>query len=73
MRSHLAYCSACDKEVQIVLPDGSSTSVQDSGAVCLEIGHKCTGSLCPIGAAPPAEMAARLIRLDRLTARRASA
>ena len=68
MRAHLAYCSACDKEVHIVVSDDARNSIQDPGAVCLEIGHKCTGSMCPIGAAPPAEMAARLVRLDRLMA-----
>ena len=39
-------------------------NLHDSEVVCLEIGETCTGSLCPIGAAPPAVMAARLVRND---------
>ena len=66
MKSQLAYCSACDKDVRIVVTDEPSqdghANLHDSEIVCLEIGGACTGHLCPIGAAPPTVMAARLVR-----------
>ena len=48
------------------LQDGHA-NLHDSEIVCLEIGETCTGSLCPIGAAPPAVMAARLVRNELKT------
>ena len=67
MKVQLAYCSACDRDVQIGFPTEPNiaeghANVMDTEVVCLEIGHECTGSLCPIGAQPPAVMAVRLIR-----------
>ena len=66
MESQTAYCSACDKDVQIVITEQPSqdgqANVHDSEVVCLEIGDACTGSLCPIGATSPTVMAARLVR-----------
>ena len=66
MKSQIAYCSACDKDVRIVLTDQPShdgqANVHDSEVVCLEIGDACTGSLCPIGATSPTVMVARLVR-----------
>lgn len=71
MKSQIAYCSACDKDVRIVITDEPSqdghANLHDAEVVCLEIGETCTGSLCPIGAAPPAVMAARLVRNDMKT------
>lgn len=65
MKMQTAYCSACDKDVQIVITDEPSSDGQanlhESEIVCLEIGEACTGSLCPIGATAPAVMAARLV------------
>ena len=67
LKVQMAYCSACDRDVQIGFPteptvtDGQA-NVMDTEVLCLEIGHQCTGSLCPIGAQPPAVMAVRLIR-----------
>ena len=67
MRVQMAYCSACDRDVQIAFPtepvvsDGQA-NILDTDVVCLEIGHQCTGSMCPVGAQPPAVMAVRLIR-----------
>lgn len=67
MEVQMAYCSACDRDVQIAFPtepsvhDGQA-NVMDTEVVCLEIGHECTGAMCPIGAQPPAVMAVRLIR-----------
>ena len=66
MQSHIEYCSACDRDVRIVVTDEPSrdghANLHDSEVVCLEIGHRCTGGMCPIGAAPPTVMAARLVR-----------
>ena len=66
MQNQTAYCSACDKDVQIVITDEPSqdghANVHDAEVVCLEIGDACTGGLCPIGATSPVVMAARLVR-----------
>ena len=66
MKMQTAYCSACDKDVHIVVTDEPSVDGQanlhESEVVCLEIGEACTGSMCPIGATAPAVMAARLVR-----------
>ena len=67
MKVQTAYCSACDRDVQIAFPDEPSVTdghanILDTEVVCLEIGSKCTGSMCPVGATPPAVMAVRLVR-----------
>lgn len=66
METHLAYCSACDRDVSIVITDEpvdlGQAPVNGAELVCLDIGERCTGALCPIGATPPVVMAARLVR-----------
>lgn len=66
MKTTMAYCSACDRDVMIALGDepvfDGQANLPDPEVVCLEIGHTCTGSMCPIGAQPPAVMAVRLVR-----------
>ena len=67
MKLQVAYCSACDHEVRIALPDqpvvpDGQASVPDPEIVCLEIGSSCTGAMCPIGAQPPSVMKARLVK-----------
>lgn len=66
MKQQIAYCSACDKHVTIVVTDEPSqdghANLHDAEVVCLEIGEACTGNLCPIGAVSPNVMAARLVR-----------
>ena len=66
MKNQSAYCSACDRDVQIVITDEPSqdghANVHDSEIVCLEIGETCSGALGPIGATAPSVMAARLVR-----------
>jgi len=66
MKTQTAYCSACDKDVSIVITDQPSSdgqaSLNDSEIVCLEIGSQCTGGLCPVGATSSVVMAARLVR-----------
>ena len=66
MEQQVAYCSACDKDVRVVVTDQPShdghANLHDAEVVCLEIGDACTGGLCPIGATSPTVMAARLVR-----------
>lgn len=67
MKSARVFCSACDRPVRVMLSlaprtDGQA-SLHDDELVCLEIGDRCTGNLCPIGAVAPNEMVARLVRL----------
>ena len=66
MKTQIAYCSACDRDVHIVITDEPSqdghANIHDAEIVCLEIGDACSGSLCPIGATSPTVMAARLVR-----------
>lgn len=66
MKFRLEYCSACDHDVRIAITEApmfdGQANIPDPEIVCMEIGHQCTGSLCPVGAQPPAVMAARLVR-----------
>jgi hypothetical protein len=66
MKAINAYCSACDQEVRLVLTDepvqDGPSPIHDCEIVCLEIGERCSGALCPLGAVPPVVMAARLVR-----------
>lgn len=66
MKTHLAYCSACDRDVEVMITESPDHDAQapipDPEIVCLDIGAKCTGSLCPVGAVSPAAMMARRIR-----------
>jgi len=66
METHIAYCSACDRDVRIVLPDtpmhDAQAPVTDGEIVCLEVGERCTGALCPIGAVSPTAMKVRRVR-----------
>jgi len=61
MRTQKAYCSACDREVEVVvpedLPEGSLPSAHDpASCICLEFGESCTGSLCPLFEIPTGQM-----------------
>ena len=66
METQLAYCSACDQNVRIVVTDppthDGQANLHDVEVVCLEIGSQCTGALCPIGATSPTAMMARLVK-----------
>jgi hypothetical protein len=66
MKTIAAYCSACDQDVRLVLTDepvqDGPSPIHDCEVVCLEIGERCSGALCPLGAVPPVVMAARLVR-----------
>ena len=57
----MAYCSACDRQVEVVvpedLPEGSLPSAHDpASCICLEFGESCTGSLCPLFEIPTGQM-----------------
>jgi hypothetical protein len=61
MRTQKAFCSACDRQVEVVvpedLPEGSLPSAHDPAAcICLEFGESCTGSLCPLFEVPTGQM-----------------
>ncbi len=61
MRTHKAYCSACDRQVEVLvpedLPEGALPSAHDPAAcICLEFGESCTGSLCPLFEIPTGKM-----------------
>lgn len=63
METRVIYCSVCDREVEVVLKPGTETAaaVPDlEGSACLDIGARCTGSMCPICATSPAEIRQRL-------------
>ena len=66
MREITMYCSARDSEVRVLLTDEPSHDGQatllDSELICLEIGDKCTGSMCPVCAMPPEAVGAKLAK-----------
>ena len=66
MDKHWAYCSACDRQVEVVVRPGErvdpATGEVSDQIVCLEVGHSCTGALCPVTDIPPDEMREALRR-----------
>ena len=66
MKLERMYCGACDHEVQVLVTDAPASDGQapllDSELVCLEIGERCSGSMCPLGAEAPAGMVTRFVR-----------
>ena len=66
MKSQQMYCGACDREVWVMIseapPNEGQATLHDDEVVCLEIGARCTGNLCPIGAEAPNAMVGRLMR-----------
>ena len=66
MKTQIAFCSACDRDVRILVSDeplhDAQAPVVDAEVVCLEIGQQCTGSLCPVGAVSPTAMMVRKVR-----------
>jgi hypothetical protein len=66
MERKTIYCSACDREVQLVLAEGRVEPDPDlTGAVCLDIGESCTGAMCPVCAVSPERIRAILARMER--------
>lgn len=56
--ARLGYCSACDRNVPVVLRKtaelGRKPSPRDAEAlVCLDYGVRCTGALCPLFSVEP--------------------
>jgi hypothetical protein len=56
--ARLGYCSACDRNVPVVLRRtvefGRKPSPRDAEAlVCLDYGVRCTGSMCPLFSVEP--------------------
>jgi hypothetical protein len=73
MDTRLIYCTACDRDVEVVLRDeleAGGDAPDLVGAVCLDIGSKCTGSVCPICAVSRQrimeELAALELRMNAL-------
>jgi len=69
MEKHWAYCSACDRQVAVVIQKGTGRIDPLTGEplgtlICLEAGHTCTGALCPITEATPEEMRDSLRQFD---------
>lgn len=66
MDTHLAYCSACDREVEVRLKPGyepdPGQSIPPEAMVCLAHGDTCTGALCPLFGVPPEQMKENLER-----------
>lgn len=50
MATKTIYCSACDREVLVKLTEEGKLE----GAICMDIGDTCTGTMCPICAEAPA-------------------
>ena len=59
MEKHMIFCSACDREVAIMIlspDDAEETDNTLMNVVCTEIGETCTGMMCPICANPPEQI-----------------
>lgn len=69
MERRAAFCSACDRNVPVLVEisawekDSSARRVEDA-VVCLDYGVRCTGALCPMFGVPEVpweEIAARRV------------
>lgn len=60
METHLAYCSACDREVEVAFKPGFTPEpgkpIPADAVICLAHGTTCTGALCPLFGLPPEQM-----------------
>lgn len=60
MEIHRAYCSACDREVEVTLKSGFTPRpgepIPADAMVCLAHGDTCTGALCPLFGVPSEQM-----------------
>ena len=65
--THRAYCSGCDREVTIgLLPAYEvvpGVPIDPAAVVCYDLGHACTGELCPLVGVETSAMRDRLERL----------
>lgn len=67
MNTQKVFCSACDREVSVLFTDvpstyGGQASVADTELVCLEMGERCNGALCPVCAVSSEAMAVRVAK-----------
>jgi len=66
VKNHQIFCSACDRPVRVLITEPSTesgqASIHDTEVVCLEIGNRCNGNMCPVSGVEPSAMVARLIR-----------
>jgi hypothetical protein len=71
METHVVYCSACDRNVEVLSqgdppsPDTAGPEVDPSG-ICIDYSTAaCTGSMCALFDLPPAEMLVKLQQSGR--------
>ena len=66
MNTHLAYCSACDRDVEVSLAPGFEPApgepIPPDAMICLAHGDTCTGALCPLFGVPPKQLKDNLNR-----------
>ena len=66
MKFQWQYCGACDRTVRVLVTDRPSAEGQapamDAELVCLEVGHQCTGGMCPMGAGGAAGVVRRIVQ-----------
>jgi hypothetical protein len=51
MEKHLIYCSACDRDVAVIIRSDQNAEQSDitmMDVLCTEIGEHCTGTFCPV-------------------------
>ncbi len=65
MRTKRAFCSARDQDITVAWPDaplhpGQAMAAEAPEPLCLELGERCTGDMCPIFRIPRVELAVRL-------------
>lgn len=68
MEVRTAYCSACDRNVRVMVKIGASDTGEPdthdpSDLVCLEFGESCTGDMCPLFDVPTEQMKKNLERM----------
>jgi hypothetical protein len=66
MKTHRAYCSACDREVEVMLDPAYTPEpgepIPPEAMICLDLGAVCTGALCPLFGVPPEQIKTNLDR-----------
>lgn len=66
MKTHRAYCSACDREVEVMLDPAytleAGEPIPPEAMLCLDHGEVCTGALCPLFGIPPRQLKENLDR-----------
>lgn len=70
MEPHVVYCSACDRNVEVIVK--SPVGEPDADRILAPVGicldycvSRCTGSMCPLFRVPPAEMLSKLRQSPR--------